>query len=262
MEPCITAILSSVGANKNAKRAAFVHLYAKVINTIVLLTLFTILNSIFNFAFVNLAANPMSIAIVHTTFNVVGTIILFPFTKQLELLARVTIPDSKKAEENIMLDDRLLATPSIAVNRSKMVAINMAEISVEAIKKSFSVLSAYNKDLAEEVRNAENRVDLIEDKLGTYLVKLSSRNISEDDSRESSKLLHLINDFERISDHAVNLVESAEEIKDKQMSFSEEAIYEIGVMTSAVSEIVDLAVTSFINDDLETAYMVEPLKKL
>ena len=238
---CVTAMISSVGANKNA-RAALVHLYFNILGTIVWLTVFSILNYIFSFAFVNQAATPFTIAIAHTAFNILSTALLFPFTKQLEWLAVRSIPDKKdKSEEIKLLDARLLATPSVAVNRSRTVAVTMANTSVETFKQSMTILKAYDKDLAEKIREGESRVDDLEDMLGTYLVKLSGRNLSEDNSQESYKLLHLLNDFERISDHAVNLLESAEEIHEKQLIFSDEAKKEISVMMEAVNEILDLA---------------------
>lgn len=260
---CVTAMISSVGANKNARRAALVHLYFNILGTIVWLMVFSILNYIFSFAFVNQAATPFTIAIAHTAFNILSTALLFPFTKQLEWLAVRSIPDKKdKSEEIKLLDARLLATPSVAVNRSRTVAVTMANTSVETFKQSMTILKAYDKDLAEKIREGESKVDDLEDMIGSYLVKLSGRNLSEDNSQESYKLLHLLNDFERISDHAVNLLESAEEIHEKQLIFSDEAKKEISVMMEAVNEILDLALRAFVDNDLQAAHSVEPLEEV
>ena len=260
---CVTAMISSVGANKNARRAALVHLYFNIIGTVVWLTVFSVLNYIFSFAFVNQAATPFTIAIAHTAFNILSTALLFPFTKQLEWLAVRSIPDKKdKSEEFKLLDPRLLTTPSVAVNRSRTVAVAMANTSVETFKQSMTILKAYDKDLAEKIREGESKVDDLEDMLGSYLVKLSSKNLSEDNSQESYKLLHLLNDFERISDHAVNLLESAEEIYEKQLVFSDEAKKEISVMMEAVNEILDLALRAFVDNDLRAAHAVEPLEEV
>lgn len=260
---CVTAMISSIGANKNARRAALVHLYFNIIGSIILLTVFSVINAILSLDFVTKTATPFTIAIAHTGFNLLSTAILFPFTKQLEWLAVRSIPDKEeKSEEVKLLDPRFLATPSVALNRSRTVAITMANTSVEAFRQSISLLKAYDKELAEKIREGESKVDDLEDMLGSYLVKLSSKNLSEDNSQESYKLLHLLNDFERISDHAVNLLESAEEIHEKQLEFSDEAKREISVMMEAVSEILELALKAFIDNDLQAAHSVEPLEEV
>lgn len=260
---CVTAMISSIGANKNARRAALVHLYFNIIGTIAWLTIFSVINAIFTLDFVSQSATPFAIAIAHTLFNILSTALLLPFTKQLEWLAMRTIRDKEdKSEEVKLLDPRFLATPAVAFNRSRTVAANMANISVETLKKALIVLKDYDKDIAEEIREGENKVDGLEDMLGSYLVKLSSKNLSEEDSQETYKLLHLLNDFERISDHAVNLLESAEEINEKHLVFSDEAKLEIGVMIDAVNEILDLSLKAFSENDLQAAYAVEPLEEV
>ncbi len=260
---CATALLSCIGANKNAKRTAFVHLYFNVIGTVVLLVAFTAAKAIFDLSFLDtMVIDEFWIAIVHSTFNVVCTVIWFPFTRLLEKLACITVRDTETKEHYEMLDERLLATPSVAVERCKAVANRMAEISVATIKDSFALLSDYNPATYEAVIKGEDKVDKYEDRLGSYLVKISSLSLSDDDSLEATKLLHIINDFERISDHSVNILQSAQEIVDKKLEFSGEAKRELSVMMKAVGEIVDLAFNSFVNTDLDSAVQVEPLEEV
>ncbi len=259
---CITAIISSFGTNKNAKRTAFVHLSFNIIGTIVLLTLFSISNAIFKFAFVADTANEMGIAIVHTSFNLLCTAMLFPFTGQLEKLACAVIKDSKETEKYAMLDKRLLSTPAIALERCRNVTCAMADITKTALSGSFGILCKYDEKKAEDIRADENKADKYEDKLGSYLVKLSAQSLTDEDSACAAQMLRVIGDIERLSDHAVNLLESAEEMRDKQISFSEHAKSELRVMISAVSEIADLAITSFEQRSVETAKKVEPLEQV
>ncbi|MEE0928226.1 MAG: Na/Pi cotransporter family protein [Acutalibacteraceae bacterium] len=260
---CATAMLSCIGANKNAKRTAFVHLYFNVIGTIVLLTLFTAAKAILDLSFLDtMMIDEFWIAVVHSAFNVICTVIWFPFTRLLEKLACITVRDTEAKEHYEMLDERLLATPSVAVERCRSVANRMAEISVATIKDSFTLLSDYNPDVYEAVINGENKVDKYEDRLGSYLVKVSSLGLSDDDSLETTKLLHIINDFERISDHSVNILQSAQEIVDKKLEFSGEAKRELSVLMNAVDEIVDLAFNSFVLNDLDSAIQVEPLEEV
>lgn len=260
---CATALLSCIGANKNAKRTAFVHLYFNVIGTVVLLILFTIAKSVFNLYFLDtMVIDEFWIAVVHTAFNVVCTVLWFPFTRVLEKLACITVRDTEAKEKYEMLDERLLATPPVAVERCKSVAETMAEISVDTINKSFSLLNDYNADVYQAVIKGEDKVDKYEDRLGSYLVKVSSLELSVEDSVEATRLLHIINDFERISDHAVNVLQSAEEINEKKLQFSGDAKRELSVMINAVSEIVNLAYDSFINQNLDSAVQVEPLEQV
>ncbi len=262
---CVTAMISSLGANKNAKRAAVVHLCFNTIGTIVWLIIYCLVTSIFNITyFEDNYVDPLAIAVLHTAFNILSILIQAPFIKQLEKLACLIIRDGKnKGDEDIsLLDERLLSTPTIAIERSRMVTVKMAETAVKTLKQSFELLFDYNEKGALAVRAGEDKTDKYEDSLGTYLVRLSSRNMSEADNREASKLLHMIGDFERIGDHAVNIVESADEIKNKGLSFSEEAKKELKIMIEAVSEILDLSLDAFKNNNLEKAYAVEPLEQV
>ncbi len=259
---CVTALISCLGANKNAKRTAFVHLYFNVIGTVALLTLFTIVQFVWSPAFFSGSIGEFEIAIVHSIFNLVCTLLWMPFTRLLEKLACLTVRDNETKEEYEMLDERLLATPAIAVERSKSVAETMAQISVETIKDSFSLLENYSSEVCERVLDGENKADKYEDRLGSYLVKVSALELTDDDGVESTKLLHIINDFERISDHSVNILQSAEEISAKKLSFSGDAKRELSVMLDAVGEIVDLAYDSFVNENLDSAIQVEPLEQV
>jgi len=259
---CITALLSSVGTNKNAKRAALVHLSFNVVGTVIWLTVFCIVKSIIHIPLLEESATHVGIAIAHSAFNVLCTILLLPMGGLLEKLAIKLIPDTKKPEKNAELDERLLATPPIALKQCTIVTGEMAKISVEALKKGISMLKNFDETLGEEVRHLENRSDHYEDILNSYLVKLSSHQVSEQDSLEAAKLLKMIGDFERISDHSVNLVESAEEMNTKNIRFTEEAAKEINVLTAAVEEILDLTFTAYINNDLTAAAKVEPLEQV
>ena len=236
----VTALISSAGANKNAKRTAFVHLYFNVIGTILFLCGFYGLNALIGFAFFNETANTFGIAIVHTIFNVVTTAILLPFNRLLEKLAILTVPDSPsdKKQENTLLDERLLTTPSVAVGRAMLTGSDMAEICRTALLQAMSTTRVWNDAIADEVLRKEDAVDHYEDVLGTYLVKLSAKHLSVDDNRTVNTLLHTIGDFERVSDHAVNIIKTAEEIRTKNIKFSEEALNDLSVLEAAVQDIV------------------------
>ena len=269
---CVTALISSFGANKNGKRAAFVHLYFNIIGVILWMGLYYLIGWILQttgtfglFDLANGTAIDMwGIAAVHTVFKLFSVVLLSPLTKLLEKLAVATVrgTDKKGDEYTDMLDERLLDTPAIAIDRCRTVACQMAELSVKPLISSLSLFNNYDEKLAQEIRGAEDKVDLYEDILGSYLVKLSSRSMEEADSHEVTKLLHLIGDLERISDHSVNLVESAEEMKDKEIRFSEYATRELNTMYSAVSEIVTITGEAFADGDLEKAMMVEPLEQV
>lgn len=264
---CITALLSGIGATKNARRASVVHLYFNLIGTALFMVGFYTLNVVFRFSFLNQAAGAAGIALIHSVFNIVATLILLPFSKLLEKLAYLTIRDGKeelpvKAEELQILDERFLEKPAFAVQQCKAAAAKMAELSKEAIYLALDMLSSYHMEKFKQVCKMEEDVDRYEDELGTYLVRLSSRNLTERDSRTISMLLHCIGDFERISDHAINISEAAKEMNDKNMAFSEDAIKEIAVFTGAIREIVETAVTVFVEDNVETASLVEPLEEV
>lgn len=259
---CITAMLSSFGANKNAKRTAFVHLYFNLIGTAVLLAAFYGIDAVVGFTFTENAVDEMGIAVIHSLFNVLCTLIWTPFTRVLEKLAVATVKDTQEKEKYEILDERLFATPAVAIERCRDVTLTMAEISVEAIEKSLEMLHEYKADAGERIIEAEKKADKYEDNLGSYLVKASALELSDEDSNETTKLLHVISDFERISDHAVNVLKSAEEIEERQLSFSPKAKDEIMVLAGAVGEIVKLAYKSFAENDLEAAAKVEPLEQV
>ena len=259
---CITAVLASIGANKNAKRATLVHLYFNVIGTPVALALFYGANAVLQFGFFDNAVGEVEIAIINTAFKLFCTVFWFPLIKVLEKIATISVRDTEEKEKYEILDERLFATPAVAVDRCKEVTKTMAEISVEAIEKSLAMLSAYDEKTGEEIIKDEKKVDKYEDKLGSYLVRVSALELTDEDSTETTKLLHLISDFERISDHAVNVLKSAEEIAEKKLAFSEKAQGEIAMIRGAVSEIVNLAYKSFSENDLESAFKVEPLEQV
>lgn len=259
---CITAILSSVGTNKNAKRAAVVHLAFNVIGTIVWLTVFWIIKALLAPQLLNESASLVGIAIAHSTFNILCTALLLPLSGMLEKVAYRIVPESKSKEQDAELDELLLATPSLALENCHSVASEMAETAASALKGSIDTLSRYSTKLDEDIREKESKTDHYEDILGTYLIKLSSNQVSEQDSAEAAKLLKMIGDFERISDHAVNILESAEEMNSKDLKFSESAMKELGVLTDAVEEILDLALRAFLDEDVEAASKVEPLEEV
>ena len=259
---CVTAMLSAVGANKNAKRAAMVHLSFNVIGTAVWLTVFCLAKWLLAPAFLDQSASLLGIAVAHSVFNVLCTLLMLPLSGMLEQLVCKIVPDDKKPEVVSELDERLLTTPPVALARCRKVASDMANCAVTAMKQGITALTAYTPELAAQVRRAEEQTDHYEDILGTYLVKLSTRRISASDSNEAAKLLKIIGDFERISDHAVNLVQSSEEMNSKEMRFSPEASRELGVLTGAVNEILDLSLDAFLHNELSPAGMVEPLEQV
>ena len=258
---CVTALISSIGANKNAKRVAFVHLYFNIIGTVALLLLFYAVNSFVHFAFVDLQANQFGIAITHSMFNLLCTALLLPFGAGLGKLATLTIKDAPTKEEATLLDERLLITPSVALERAEAVTADMADAAVSSIKTAMPLLNIYDAPTAKKVRKYEKDADVYEDAIGSYLVKLSNEDISETENHKITKLLKLIGDFERISDHAVIIVESAEEINSKHIEFSDEAKHEVSILKEAVFEITDLAYGAFIDNDLDKASLVEPLEQ-
>ncbi|MBQ8798049.1 MAG: Na/Pi cotransporter family protein [Lachnospiraceae bacterium] len=265
---CVTALISAIGAKTNAKRAALVHLYFNLIGTTVFMVAFYGLNAFLDFAFLDAAADPAGIAIIHTCFNIFATLVLLPFSKLLERLAVLTVKEKKdKAKEKFeqqlqLLDERFLDTPALAVEHCKVVANHMAELSKEALDSSLNLLKNFDEKEAARVYELEGEVDQFEDHLGQYLVKLSSRDLSVKDSATLSMLLHSIGDMERISDHAVNIVEGAEEMQQKNMAFSADAEKEINTFADAVREILRLSMDSFVKEDLKEAVLVEPLEEV
>lgn len=263
---CITALLSAVGSNTNGKRTAMVHLYFNLLGTILFMGVFYLLNSIFHFEFMGTAAIAAGIAIVHSGFNIFATVVLFPFAGKLEKLACLSIPssdsDAADDEASRMLDVRFLETPSLALEQAKNVAIKMAHLTQDGIITSMLLFKKYHEDDAQRVSDLETHVDHYEDALGTYLVKLSSKTLSARDSQTLSMLLHCIGDFERISDHSINILQSAKEMHEKGLIFSDTAAQELRIYRKAVTDILNLTVSVFENQDLEAAKQVEPLEEL
>lgn len=259
---CVTALISSVGANKPAKRVAFVHLYFNVIGTVVFLSIFYLLNAFISMPFMEESLNAVGIAVIHTGFNVLATALFMPFTKQLEKLACLTVRDDSNDEKltPMLLDERLLKTPSVAIEQCRNVCIRMARLTQETLKMSMEVVTTYDAKKCAEVIDNENAIDIFEDKIGSYILKISSKDLSENDSKIVSSMLHTIGDLERISDHAVNIVEAAEEMHSKKIKFSQQALRELPVIVNAVSEILDMSINAFINNDVNLAKNVEPLE--
>ena len=266
---CITAILSAIGAKKNAKRAAAVHLYFNLIGTVIFMTVFYIINAIVGFSFFHQSATPAGIAIIHSVFNITATIILLPFAKGLEKLACLTIRDKKEDvavsaedKEFMILEPRFLEKPAFAVEQSRNAAKKMAEESHNALFTALKLVDKYSEDDVERVQNMEAKVDRYEDELGTYLVKLSHKDISEADSHSLSIMLHCIGDFERISDHAVNIKESAQELHKKGLKFSPSAKKDLEILGEAVEDIVNTAYEVFDKQDMKLAEKIEPLEEV
>ena len=260
---CVTAMISSVGTNKNAQRAAVVHLMFNVIGVIMLLSVFCIVRAAFAPAILDAQATMYGIAIVHSVFNILCTAMLLPAGDLLEKLSIRLVPDGKSSDTRaVELDERLLATPSLALSRSRAVASEMAEIAVRALKNSMTAMRALTPELAKSIRDDEELCDHYEDILGTYLVKLSSRRMGEAESEEATELLKSIGDFERISDHAVNILASAEELDEKGLAFSPSAESEFDVLAAAIGRILDLSLDAFEHGDISVAAEVEPLEQV
>ncbi|MEE0863218.1 MAG: Na/Pi cotransporter family protein [Lachnospiraceae bacterium] len=267
---CVTALISSIGATKNGKRTAFVHLYFNLIGTIIFMAAFYIVNAIVNFTFMEGPISGTGIAVLHSIFNISATLVLLPCRKLLEKLACLTIRDkdvkgaAEGAEESEikLLDYRFLDKPSFAVEQCRNVTHKMAELSKDAIFKAMSLLKNYDEGVAEEVIHLEGVVDKYEDQLGSYLVKLSGKATSEEDSRTVSLLLHSIGDYERISDHAINILESAKEMHEKGMVFSKKAMEELEIFTRAVEDIMNMTLIVFMDEDVDMAKSVEPLEEM
>ncbi len=259
---CATALISCIGAKKNAKRAAFVHLYFNIIGTAVLLALFYGINAFVNFAFLDEAVSVSTIAIVHTTFNICATAILLPFNKMLEKLACMTIKDKESEDNTPFIDERLLATPAVATSQCINMSNIMAKLSETTITDACAILAGYTEPLATKIQEDETKIDVYEDVLGTYLVKLSTKTLSQRDSAQASKMLHSIGDFERISDHAVSIMKAAKEMHEKGISFSDSAIEELDVLICALIEIVDNTIKAYTTEDYELAKQIEPLEQV
>ncbi|HUM82270.1 MAG TPA: Na/Pi cotransporter family protein [Lachnospiraceae bacterium] len=257
---CVTALISSIGVNRNAKRVAVVHISFNIIGTVVWLSVFYILNAIFKFSFIENIVNPVGIAAVHSIFNLLTTALLFPFTKVLERLACMIVHDSKE-DKLLFLDERLLATPTIALAEVDKSMLQMVELTEESLDKSIGLLKNFDEETMEFVVANEKKIDSYEDHIGAYLLKLGNgTNLSAADTSESSKLLHGINEFERIADHAYNLAKAAEELHEKEISFSSQAQSEEGNLLDAIRDIYGKAFEAYRNDNLITAREVEPLQ--
>ena len=266
---CVTAMLSGVGASKNAKRAALVHLYFNIIGTILFMVVFYSVNAVRPFAFLAQPANTFGIAAIHSIFNVISTICLLPFSKGLVKLACLTVRDMPSAgekgepEESLqLLDVRFLEIPAYAVEQSRTAAVSMAELAEESVNLALGLLEQYDADVAKKVEELEEKVDRYEDELGSYLVKLSARDMSEQDSHTLSSILHCIGDFERISDHARNIKEAAEKMQEQKLVFSDKAKQEVKVFGEAIHDILKMTMLGFANEDTALASRVEPLEEV
>ena len=259
---CVTALISTVGASKNAKRTAMVHLFFNLLGSLLCLAIFYIFNGIFHFAFVNLAANEMGIAVIHTAFNIFCTAVFLPLGGLLEKLALLVVKDAPEKEEFQRLNDQLLATPTVALDGCRATTIQMAERAFECMNQGLDILFHYDGKICDAIREAEGAVDEYEDRIGSYLVKLTNQDLSDADSHTSTVLLRLIGDFERISDHAANLADSAEEMQSKNIVFSDEAQTELTTLMGAIREILDLTLVAFGQNNLMAAMKVEPLEQV
>lgn len=263
---CVTSIISSIGANRNARRAAMIHLYFNLIGTMLFMMAFYTVNSFAEFAFLDESANAAGIAVIHSLFNIGATIILFPLSDLLVKLAKISIPDVKSTEaavtEVVSIDERFISRPAFAMELCRGKVREMARLSKKAIELSLEVLNDYDDEKAKEVMRLESAADKYEDVLGSYLIKISSENISKADSQSMSIILHSISDLERISDHAMDIVKSAEEIREKKLSFTPKAKKEIETLSRAISDICTITVESFCEDNIEMALHVEPLEEV
>lgn len=261
---CVTALISSIGVNRSAKRVSVVHICFNCIGTLVILPIFYLLNWLIDFSFVSAAIDPAGIALVHTIFNLVATAVLLPFSKQLEKLAFFFIRSSseERAEKSAMLDERLLQTPAVAIEVCRTVTKEMAELSRNTMKTATELLFEYHESIVDEIQENENRIDKYEDKLNAYLVRISKHSVASNDARTVSKMLHCIGNFERIGDHAVNIMESAQELQEKELHFSGDAARELRVLCNVMLKTMDLAFEAFEQDDLSIAHQVEPLEEV
>ena len=258
---CVTALLSAIGVNRNAKRVAVIHISFNVIGTAVCLVLFYGGNAIFHFSFMTQAVGAVGIAFCHTVFNVLTTLLLLPFSRQLEKLARRMIRAEDKAEQFAFLDPLLLRTPSVAISECTAMTNRMGELAHRNILLAIRQFSDYSEERETEILQNEDKLDIYEDRLGNYLVQISQHGVSMDDIHTVSRLLHAIGDFERVGDHALNLQESSQELHEKELRFSDDAKAELDVLISALEEIMDEAFGSFASGDLARARSVEPLEE-
>lgn len=266
---CITVLISAIGANKDAKKAALMHLYYNIVKTTLFMVVFYAANTCLHFSFMEEAISPLGIALIHSLFNIALCILLLPFSKMFVKLVNLTVPDKVKEGEMSpvdvelkTLDSRFLENPGLAIERSRRVAITMAQYSKKSIFTALDLLQSYDADKAAEVEKLEQDIDRFEDEIGTYLVKISGKDMTEKESHVLSILLHCIGDFERISDHALNIKESADEMQERGLVFSDKAMEELTVFMDAIKEILDISFTAFETDSSETAELVEPLEEV
>ncbi len=260
---CLTALLTGVGANRNARRVSIVHISFNLIGTAVFMLVFYGSDLFFHFAFMDAVIQPTHIALMHSIFNIATTVLLLPFTKQLERLAYLVIKeDAEEKPKYTFVDPLLLATPSVAIAECGAKTVEMAKLAESTLLEALRLLENYDDKIAEKVRKSEDKLDLYEDRLGTMLVKISSKSLSQSDSRSISKQLHTIGDFERIGDHALNLLGTAKEIHEKSITFSGSAQKEIDTLLSALKEILRITIQAFSENDLHLASKVEPLEQV
>lgn len=259
---CVTALLSSIGTNKNARRAALVHLNFNVIGATVGIVLFYVVRAVAAPALLGQAASEWGIAVAHSIFNILCTAVLLPMGGLLEKLVLRLVPEGKQPQREAELDERLLATPALALERCRTLIADMASYSMESLRESLNAITAYNQKSAEHIREDEAKTDHYEDIIGSYLVKLSARKIGESDSALAAEYLRIIGDFERIADHSVNILESAEEMQQKGIALSAAALQEYSTMAGAVREVTALAYDSFVSGDVQAARQVEPLEQV
>ncbi len=263
---CATSLISCIGTNNKAKKVAVLHVMIKIIGTLICLAIFLPLNAIFKFAFSSMSATPVSIALIHTVFNIITTAILMPFSKWLVKLTEKMLPEKKKGEDKsaslVFLDERLLRSPSVAISECNSISKRMCTLSRDTVFTSLDLLSSYSENDYKKVDASEDDIDIYEDKLGSYLVKLSAQSLSPKDSRIVSKILHAIGDFERLGDHALNLAKTAQEVHDKQLKFSPQAEEELKTLIAAISEILMITAAAYEENDIEMAAKVEPLEQV
>ena len=263
---CATALISSIGVSKNAKKVAIVHISFNLIGTVVCLTVFYCVNALMPLAFIDQPIGTLGIAMVHSIFNIVTTILLLPFTKQLEKIANLVLRDQETASSGTLsdtfLDERLLATPSVAISECNNLSVTMATVARDTLLQSIRATSLYEDSLGTQILKNEDTLDLYEDRLSTYLVRLSSKALSADDTKKISKMLHAIGDFERLGDHAVNILRAAKELHDKGLHFSDEATRELAVLTGAIGEILTITTDAYQKNDTNLSTRVEPLEQV
>lgn len=259
---CVSSILASFGTSKNAKRVAVVHVMFNVLGTAIGLSVWLICNAVFDFAFADAPVEPVNIALLHSIFNIFTTIILFPLAGLIEKAVKLIIRDAEKDEKEVLLDERLMTVPSFAVAKAASATADMASLVKKAVKSAVSLFDDYDEKIAVKIQDTEKTVDKYEDELGTYLVKISKKEVNDNDSKQISKMLHTISDFERIGDHAINILDAAKEMNSKKIAFSKDAKDEIDNLTDAIFEILSVTTKSFKNDDIQLAETVEPLEEV